>query len=106
MRLFFWKKKSDPMGPLVAEIMALRAEIRFLASVQARVVFPVNAMSELTGELRALRNLLDPKGRYAFMDSVRAKEELEAERKKLEEDRKKLEEDRTAACGGKKGDGS
>ena len=92
--IHFYKKKSDPNGPMLAAINALQTEIRTLSSIQARGSFPAGAMNELTGELRALRNLLDPKGRYAFMDSVRAKEELEAERKKLEEDRKKFEEER------------
>lgn len=95
MRLSFWKKKPDPNGPMLAAINALQTEIRTLSSIQARGVFPASAMNELTGELRALRYLLDPKGRFAFMDSVKAKEELDAERKKLEEER--------AAAGGKGG---
>ena len=32
------------------------------------VVAPVGAMTALTGELRALRQLLDKEGKFAFMD--------------------------------------
>ena len=92
----FWKKKPDPMGPLTSEINALRTEIRALHNVQSRVVFPADAMNELTGELRALRHLLDEKGRYAFMDSI-------LEKKKLEVERAQREEERKVAAGGKGG---
>lgn len=33
-----------------------------------RVTFPAQALSDLTGELRALRHLWDKEGKYAFMD--------------------------------------
>ena len=77
-------KKQRPLertiSGLQSEINALREEIRSLSNIIARVVSPVEAMEDLTGELRALRQLLDKDGKYAFVDSQREKERVKKER--------------------------
>ena len=44
-----------------------------ILSFLGRVTFPAAALAELTGELRALRWLLDKTGEFRYMDKERAK---------------------------------
>jgi len=71
----FKKKGEDPLVAaargMQSEVERLREEIRNLTNITARYVFPQKAMDELTGELRALRQLLDKDGKYAVIDSIR-----------------------------------
>jgi len=82
-----WPFRKKPEDPLVAavrglqsEIERFRQEIRSFTNVTARYVFPQNAMDDLTGELRALRQLLDKDGKYAVLDSIREKRRMEEAR--------------------------
>ena len=73
-------KLEEVVRGLQSEVEALRGEIRNLANVTTRYVLPQEAMDDLTGELRALRHLLDSDGKYAVMDATRARREAKKER--------------------------
>jgi hypothetical protein len=73
-------KLEEVVRGVQSEIEALRGEIKNLANITARYVLPQEAMDDLTGELRALRQLLDSDGKYTIMDAARARRDTKKAR--------------------------
>jgi len=61
----------EAINALRAEVLALRKSNEAFANIVARVVFPADAMGDLTEELRAFRHLLDTTGELKFIDRLR-----------------------------------
>ena len=76
-----WQLKLEEIiTNLAGEVGRLRTAVDDLRKTQMTVVFPAQAMDDLTGELRAIRYLLDKEGRYSFMDKQRAQREVRQKR--------------------------
>jgi hypothetical protein len=75
------EKLQKSVDSLVGDVGRLQRCVDHLTQIMGRIVFPAEAMNELTGELRAIRQLMDEKGRFAFMDkereNARAKEDFD-----------------------------
>jgi len=68
------------MSELVAALVRISDQQKTLTNLMGRVVFPAEAMDDLTGELRAVRILLDKDGQFRGMDKTRAKRDLKKAR--------------------------
>lgn len=67
------ERMTEAVNRVASEVAGLKASITVLTNLMGRVVFPAEAMVELTGELRALRLLIDREGTTLFMDKERIK---------------------------------
>lgn len=65
-------KLEGSVNRLSVEVGRLRDVVEKLVNMMGRVVFPEEAMNELTGELRVLRHLLDKRGEFRHVDRNRA----------------------------------
>lgn len=77
------KKLQTEVQALSVQVGRLRDAVDRLTNFLGRAIFPIEAMGELTGELRAIRQLMDTEGRYRFIDRER---ELRKAGKSLLED--------------------
>lgn len=80
------KNLQKSIDSLVGDVGRLQRSVEHLTQIMGRIVFPAAAMSELTGELRAIRQLMDREGRFTFIDRER-----EAAREKIDLDRAEAE---------------
>jgi len=74
-------KLEEQVQRLAVEVGRLRDKIADFENIVGRVVFPAEAMGDLTGELRAIRLLLDEQGHHRFMDRERHKRERDKKRR-------------------------
>ena len=67
------EKLEESITRLGGEIGILQHKLQILSNILGRSVFPEEALNDLTGELRAVRYLMDTNKEYAFIDRESAK---------------------------------